>query len=267
MNTQLLKTTEGTLAFDDTGGHGNVVVCIPGMGDLRGQYRYLAADLVHAGHRVITLDIRGHGESSTGWSEYTAEAVTRDLFALLDHLKIQQASILGNSFAARSAIYAASQQPGRIQSIVLLCPVVRNLPMPWSMDLMLKVAFAGPWSTSFWMMYWNSLFTSRKPADHQAYTTKLRRNIRQKGQMDALKRYMQPSKTDAESLLGTLKTPALVVMGTKDPDFKDATLEAKTIAEKLHADLMLVDGAGHYPHTERPEEVSPRVLDFLKQVK
>ncbi|GGJ46337.1 alpha/beta fold hydrolase [Deinococcus roseus] len=264
MNTQFLKTPEGTLAYDDTRGNGEVLLCIPGMGDLRGQYRHLVPELARAGYRVITLDIRGHGESSTGWTEYTAEAVTRDVFALLDHLNLQNVTLMGNSFAARSVLYAAKQAPERIKRLVMLGPVVLNQTLPGYMNLILKMAFAGPWNTAFWMMYWQSLFPAKKPADHAQYTAKLRQNIQQKGQMDALKAYMAPSRINAEALLPDIKTPALVIMGTKDPDFKNPALEAQTLAEKLRAELMLVQGSGHYPHTEFPEQVAPRILQFLK---
>lgn len=267
MHTTFLNTREGTLAFDDTGGTGEVVVCIPGMGDLRQQYRFLARDLASAGYRVITLDLRGHGESSTGWPEYTAEAVTKDLLLLLDHLNLKSAHLIGNSFAARTVIYAALEKSERVKSLTLLGPVVRTLPMPWYMDLTVKVAFAGPWNTAFWMAYWNSLFPARKPADHPQYAAKLKRHMGQKGQMEALKAYMAPSKIDVEPLLPKVQKPALVIMGSRDPDFKDPIAEAKWLAERLSAELMPVDTSGHYPHTEFPEQVSGRILQFLKGVK
>ncbi len=58
MNTQFLKRPEGAIAYDDTGS-GPLVVCAPSMGDVRGEYRFLASQLVTAGHRVVTMDLRG----------------------------------------------------------------------------------------------------------------------------------------------------------------------------------------------------------------
>ena len=67
MNTQFLKRPEGAIAYDDTG-NGPLVVCAPSLGDVRGEYRLLAPQLVDAGYRVVTMDLRGLGESSTGWA-------------------------------------------------------------------------------------------------------------------------------------------------------------------------------------------------------
>ena len=52
-----LEVEGGTIAYDDVGPRdGQVVVCVPGMGDVRQEYRFLAAKLVERGYRVITID-------------------------------------------------------------------------------------------------------------------------------------------------------------------------------------------------------------------
>src|SRR5580698_4067705 len=73
--TRQLQIGEGVIAFDDTGGPGTLVIAAPGMGDLRGEYRYLTPYLTAAGYRVVTVDVRGHGESSAVWDDYSARAV------------------------------------------------------------------------------------------------------------------------------------------------------------------------------------------------
>jgi pimeloyl-ACP methyl ester carboxylesterase len=74
-------------------------------------------------------------------------------------------------------------------------------------------------------------------------------------------------KTAAEGRLGQVQAPTLVVMGTKDPDWPDPEAEARFITEALSAEMVLVEGAGHYPQTEMPEQVTPAVLDFLGRVR
>jgi pimeloyl-ACP methyl ester carboxylesterase len=53
-------------------------------------------------------------------------------------------------------------------------------------------------------------------------------------------------------------------MGTRDPDFPDATAEAHWLTSQLKAKSLIVDGAGHYPHTEMPELVALEVISFIK---
>ena len=70
MTMHLLNHQGGKIAYDDTGS-GPLVVCAPSMGDVRGEYRFLAPQLVAAGYRVITMDLRGLGESSTHWPDFS----------------------------------------------------------------------------------------------------------------------------------------------------------------------------------------------------
>lgn len=99
---QKLSVPGGTLAFDDTGGGGPLIVCVPGMGDLREQYRLLTPLLVLAGFRVVTMDLRGMGDSSVDWPDYSPEAVGGDIVAIVRHLNAGRAFIVGNFIRRRS---------------------------------------------------------------------------------------------------------------------------------------------------------------------
>jgi pimeloyl-ACP methyl ester carboxylesterase len=65
--TEFLDVAGGRIAYQVTG-EGPLVVLAHGMGDNRNAYRFLIPVLTEAGYRVAATDLRGHGESSTGWS-------------------------------------------------------------------------------------------------------------------------------------------------------------------------------------------------------
>jgi pimeloyl-ACP methyl ester carboxylesterase len=265
--TRHLELAGGRNAYDDTGGGGPLVVAIPGMGDLRGEYRHLRPVLEAAGQRVVTMDVRGHGESSAAWDDYSARAVGSDALALVRHLDAGPALILGNSFAAGAALWAAHESPADVRGAVLLGPIVRDLPQPWFVDAAVALGFAGPWRVWFWTTYWDSLFTARKPIDHGPYRDALADNLREPGRMRALRTMVSLSKADTEAILDRTRVPALVVMGSKDPDFEDAAGEARALAARLSAESFVVDGAGHYPHAEMPDAVGERILRFLERLR
>ncbi len=263
MTTQFLKTDGGTIAYDDTGS-GPLVVCVPGMGDLRQEYRLIAPKMVDAGYRVVTMDVRGHGESSIGWSDYSNIGVGRDILALIHHMNAGPAILIGNSMAAGSAVWAATEQPDQISGLVLLGPVVRNASTPAYMTLVMKVLFAPPWGVSAWGMYFNSLFPTHRPADFEAYRRKLLTNLREPGRMEALRRMIFAPKDVSEARAHQVQKPTFIVMGTKDPDFKDPVAEAKWLGEQTNGKVMIVEGAGHYPHTEMINETGQPIIDFMK---
>jgi pimeloyl-ACP methyl ester carboxylesterase len=267
--TQYVDSSSGRIAFDDTGGNGPLVIAVPGLGDVREEYRYLTPFLVATGYRVVTVDVRGFGASSAKWSDYSAHAVGGDLLRVMDHLGQRKTILAGNSFAAGAAVWAAHDAPERVGALVLLGPVLRDPsePTPWYGRATMAMAFAGPWRVHFWLQYWDSLFPTQKPPDHSAYRAALSHNLHEPGRMEALKAMLQLSKADTAKILDTVRTPTLVVMGTKDPDFDDPTAETKWISQQLGAQIELVTNGGHYPHVEMPEATAPRIVSFLQSLR
>ena len=64
----------------------SLVICLPSLGDLRAEYRLLRPHLLEAGYRVVTMDLRGHGESSTNWHDMSVAGLGSDVVALLQQL-------------------------------------------------------------------------------------------------------------------------------------------------------------------------------------
>lgn len=264
LETRFMERDGGRLAYDDSGGDGPLLIALPGMGDLRAQYRFLRPLLVAAGYRVVSLDVRGQGESSVGWADYSAHALGGDVLALMDHLGAPSAVVLGNSFAAGAALWAAHDAPERVRGTVLLGPVLRDLPAsPW-MKAALWLGFAGPWRAAFWLKYWDSLFPLAPPPDHAVQRERLARSLHEPGRMLALETMIGLSKADTEAILDQVRVPSLVVMGSDDPDFADPADEARLITALLRGESLLLEGCGHYPHVEVPDRVGARIIGFLE---
>ena len=64
--------------------------------------------------------------------------------------------------------------------------------------------------------------------------------------------------------VGEVKCPVLLIMGSKDRDFPSPAEEARVQGHRLNAQVMMVEGAGHYPHAELPDLVGPAILNFLQ---
>jgi pimeloyl-ACP methyl ester carboxylesterase len=76
--------------------------------------------LGHAGYRVIALDNRGHGESDKPRDpeEYVPEKMADDARALLDHLEIEAAHVMGYSMGARVSAFLSVGAPERVRSVI-----------------------------------------------------------------------------------------------------------------------------------------------------
>ncbi len=264
-STQFLKLPDGQIAYDDTGGTGPLVICVPGLGDMRQQYRLLAPKLAAAGFRVVTMDLPGHGESSVDWPEYSPAIVGADIVAMIRHLGARKAFIIGNSMAGGSAVWAAAEVPDQVAGIVMIDPFTRQIPTSSFLLAFLKVAMLRPWGPSFWSMYYGSLYKTAPPADLDSYRAALVANLKQPGRIEATKALIFASQAPCEARIPNVHAPVLVVMGTKDSDFSDPAAEADWVATHLRGKKLMVDGAGHYPHVEYPDIVAPAVIEFINE--
>ena len=253
----------GTIAFEDAG-DGPPVVMLPGLGDLRQQYRFLAPDIGAAGYRAVSADLRGHGASSTGWSDYGSEAAGGDLIALIEALGADPAVVIGTSFGAAPAVYAAAERPDLVAGLVLIGPFVRRQHLPALMRGALRLMTAGPWKVRAWGAFYDTLYPSAKPADHHEHRRALLANLAEPGRFDALRGMMFRDDTPIEARLAAVRAPTLVVMGTKDPDFPDPAAGARAVADAVSGEVAMIDGAGHYPHVEMPEATNATIARFVR---
>lgn len=261
--TRYLDRPGGRIAYDVTG-DGPLVVCAPGMGDVRDVYRFLAPALVAAGFRVATMDLRGHGASDTTFTSYDDVAAGSDLLALVEELG-GPAVLVGNSMSAGAAAWAAAEDPDAVAGLVLMGPFVRQVPVNGALLLAMRVALTRPWGPALWSAYYASLYKSRRPDDLAAHRATIRAGLGRPGGWKAFVATTRTSHEPVEARLSDVSAPTLVVMGTADPDFPDPTAEAHLVAERLGGEVLLVDGAGHYPQAEAPDVVSPAVLAFLSR--
>jgi pimeloyl-ACP methyl ester carboxylesterase len=93
----------------------------------------LAEDLAARGNRVITVDLLGHGESDRPrdmW-RYSMHFFGQQVVALMDHLRIDQAVVMGTSLGANTALEIAASDPERLRGMVIEMPVLDNALL-WS---------------------------------------------------------------------------------------------------------------------------------------
>jgi len=262
--TQHLQRPDGRIAYDVTGA-GPLVVCIPGMGELRSSYRFTVPALVGAGYRVAAMDLRGHGDSDASFDRYDDVAAGQDALALVEHLG-GPAVLLGNSMGAGAAAWAAAERPDLVNGLGLLGPFVRNPPTGRLTVAMFRVLMAPLWARLAWAAYLPSLYPGTKPDDFAEHRRTISASMRRPGYAAAFSRTTRTTHEPVEARLDEVDRPTLVVMGDRDPDFADPVAEAAWIAERLAARVLLVPGAGHYPQVEQPDLVNPALVEFCASV-
>ncbi len=262
--TLFLNRPEGRIGYE-VAGHGPLVVLVPGMGDLRSTYRFVAPALVTAGFRVAAVDLRGHGDSDTTFTSYGDAETSSDVLALIEELG-GPAVVVGNSMSAGSAVMGAAHRPELVSGLVLIGPFVRNGVVSATQKVMLRVAMAPLWAATAWKSYMPKLYAGQRPVDFDEHRGRVVASLRRPGYAKSFSLTTRTNHDPSEACLAMVSAPSLVVMGDRDPDFPDPAAEASWLAHALHGEVVMVADAGHYPHSQQPGVVIPAVVSFLNAV-
>ncbi|MGA5344391.1 alpha/beta fold hydrolase [Streptomyces griseoincarnatus] len=264
----------GTIAYE-TSGAGPLVVLAHGMGDSRAAYRFVVPRLVAAGYQVVAVDLRGCGESSARWPSYSRTDIAGDLLAVIRHIDSGPAVLVGHSISGGAATIAAAQDAGLLKGIIELAPFTRRQSIKLG-DLRSKRYRTGAFqllgaglfgSVALWSRYLDHAYPGRKPADWTDRLARVKAMLGEPGRMRAMRKMGLSAPTDAGAQLGNVRCPALIVQGSLDPDWVDPRAEGEAIVAAMPAgvgELAVIEGAGHYPHDQYPEETADLMLAFLE---
>src|SRR5215207_6111805 len=94
---KFIKTGDGTRLFYQDWGAGRPVVLVHGWCINSDSWEYVMNELPHSGLRCVAYDQRGCGRSGRPWAGYNYDTLADDLQALLEHLDLREATLVGHS--------------------------------------------------------------------------------------------------------------------------------------------------------------------------
>lgn len=166
-----------------------------------------------------------------------------------------------------------------------MAPFVRDSPGPvWRARLqrtLIRLALLPPWGpvplgASEYRRFLVGKGRDAKPVPMPAWIEEhvcdIRRSLEDRSRLRSLRALVgQLTHRPVERRLDAVQAPAIVVMGSRDPDFPDPAAELTYIQRRLGrpgrpATGVLIPGCGHYPHRQRPDVVGPQVVRFVAGV-
>ncbi|MBM7513571.1 pimeloyl-ACP methyl ester carboxylesterase/predicted glycosyltransferase [Nocardioides cavernae] len=245
----------------------------------KGQVPYLAQH-----YRVVTIDPRGNGRTDrpTYSSAYDDLEFVADTVAVMDHLQLERATLVGICLSAWHAILVAHLHPGRVDGIVAVAPWVKDSTPPHRWRLEAQEGFEEEresyegWALTnrhVWRDNWAAFprffFDQMLPEPH---STKQLEDVvgfacETTGETMLTAEdgaYFPETVEEGEQIMSGLTAPVLVVRGTDDrcqPPGRADTLVRLTGGEQL-----VIEGAGHLPMARHPVAVSRAIRRFVDRV-
>lgn len=259
---------DGGNLYYEVEGAGEALVLIHGwLGNLR-MWDFQAQALAGS-YRVVRCDMRGFGRSTT---EHVEFAYWADVAALLDHLGVDRAHIVGHSFGGAIALDLALARPACVATLTSVSggiggyrpdPDLEEDNVPWSdLDRLWeekKWVELAELETQIWVDGWG------QPA------TRVSRTLRNSIKGDVLSTYQaeneeglpQTLKPQAADRLGELTVPVLVMIGTLD-EARSRVTAAHLVASVSQSRSVEVTGVAHMIQLEAPERVNEELRDFIQ---
>jgi len=246
-------------------GAGQAVVLMHGFGSSLEVWQELVPELT-PGHRVIAVDLKGFGWTDRPESDYSPAAQAEIVWALLDHLKVRRAALVGHSWGASVALAMALSAPKRTTRIALYAAWAYEEQLSYSfrwaridgvgeslMGLYDPALIRSQMATAF---FDSSYVTARRVKSVQTAMALPGAGAAALATMRGMRFAVQQAR------YSSIRVPALVLWGQQDRISTPAF--GQRLAADLAANLIMFPRCGHFPMLEAQEASTSALACFLR---
>ncbi len=246
----------------ESSGEGTPVLCVPGLGDTSWVWRKIVPTLSSM-HRVIVMEPRGHGRSSSPPGKYTLTEMAGDIGALVARLELSRPVLIGHGLGAKAALMLAVEQPHLPGALILIstgaAPAAKSVRR--GVAERIHLVEAGDMQEA----YRNRKSEGREPrgmtpmerAEHH------RLFLRNDASGYSSAGYAELLAPDLTERLCKVSCAVLAITGEEDPEFHE---DAQILSARIRrCRSVLIEGAGRYVQLDRPEAVLAIAHDFFRK--
>jgi len=219
-------------------------------------------------HRVVCIDLRGTGNSDKPYGAYDVDRLARDVDAVIEHLDLHEATLVGWSFGGQVAFHLAATAAHRVARLVLVCSNgvrgSRSDEFPFGPPAdALEAALIGAENGARIASRRRTLAAGfGRPPDDDLLDWLLRCQLEMPS-WAAVACYRSYLRTDLLDDLPRITMPVLQIMGSDDPV---TPIEGARWLQHRLPDARLVElpDCGHYPLFEAPDAFDATLLEFAR---
>ena len=270
------KLPTGIDLYYESHGHGDAIVFIPGTGFAGNVWMESQVKELSRSHQVIVHDPRGCGRSTHPKGVYSIDSMGNDVVALLEHLGVPQAHLIGHSMGGRIGLSIALNFPGKVKSLIIAAggsgpagkdgpESVPGLPFRLAFELM-EMGFEG--YVKHEICDSDTYFT---PSFRKEHPDKVKDFFQMVWSQHAkLEEYLRlviaRSNWEATHRLADVAVPTLVVVGDSDVVGANHVKQAGVLINRIpNVELKILKGQSHGFFWQAPEETNASIAEWVQR--
>ena len=271
-----VNLSTGVRLYYETHGSGEPLVLIPSTAFSGDVWKLYQVPGLSKSVQLVIHDPRGTPRSQASQQVYMITQMANDVVALLDHLKISEAHVLGHSMGGRIALEMALNFPGWVKSLIMAASGSGQVPRPgpdcisglphWLVIGLVEKGFEKFLRDEYCESetFFTDEFRGRYP-DRVEEFFKLARATHAN-----LSEYIHLSiarhNWEATHRLGDVQCPTLLLIGAHDRARSNHLIQAEALTQRIPgAELKVLDGQSHGFFWQAPEETNGIILDWVKR--
>ncbi|HEY0828499.1 MAG TPA: alpha/beta hydrolase [Bacilli bacterium] len=260
---EFIKFTNGIeIAFDDRG-EGEPLILLHGFCGTSAYWERIVPEL-ESKYRIITPDLRGHGQSSIPDEMYSMDLIAEDIMGLMDVLELPKVSLFGHSLGGYAALAFAEKYPDRLERVAL----IHSTGFPDTEEAMAKrLKDIADINREGMYPYIEGLIPKLFAPEHLVTMPEQVEAAKQIGRTTTAKGAIHTlqgmrCRPDRREVLSTIEVPVLLVAGSED---QVIPAEKALIVEGPQITRVKLEGMGHLSMIESPEELTIVIRNFLEK--
>ncbi|MEW6665616.1 MAG: alpha/beta hydrolase [Thermodesulfobacteriota bacterium] len=256
----IAPSSDGVLISFSAHGKGDVTLIFVHGWSCDSRYWYRQVPFLSKGHRVVTIDLAGHGHSGSGRKDYTVASFGEDVKAVADGLKARKVILIGHSMGGAVIAAAAGLMPDRVLGLIGV-DTLHNVEFRYTEEEVRK--FVRPFEENFEKQaneFVRGMFPKGADANLVNWIAGDMSCAIPRVGISAIRNYLGLFVSgEGAKMFERLKIPVAAV----NADFWPTNPEANR-RHMVSFDVAVMKGVGHFPMLERPEEFNRRLSKVIK---
>ena len=258
-----LELADGNISYKTSGvSDGDVLIFCHSLGANRHLWDRQIA-LFEGFYKIVSLDLRGHGQSDVFTTPYSIEMLAKDVLHLLDHLNIQRCSLIGLSLGSMIGLWLAAHEPHRFNQMVLAgasASVQKSAPFDQRIAKIQKFGL-----DSMFDELNERWYAPNFVANNLDVVNSVRKMVNATTKAGYIAATMAVRNFDITGKLSQIDTEILLITGAEDKATPIA--EARTIeANCTNSKLFVIENASHLAIVEKPESFDTAMVNFINKM-